>query len=119
MEKLRVQQCQPQGEFVSLGGLRVFEDVILVLFEVVENPWGFGVALGELPEDGKSGTDATFLSDVLEIWIGVINVVAHLVGKSDEVEFAVVKSLGDDGVFVVAISVIFLGEKNDFFGLQD
>ena len=87
--------------------------------QIVLDFFGVRVRWWNLAENGESGAHATFVSSVFEIRKFLVDMVAHFVGKGDEVELAVVESFVDDRVIMMDIDIIFVGDESDFSGFFD
>ena len=72
-----------------------------------------------MAKDGEAGADAALVGNILEMWVDVVDIVAHLVGEGDDVELAVVELTRGDRAVVATVEIEFVGEEGDFFGLHN
>ena len=72
-----------------------------------------------MAKDGKTSAHTTFIGDVLKVGVLLIDIVAHLVGEFNEVEFMFVKSLINNRIVMVNIDIIFVWNKDNFFRFHD
>lgn len=75
--------------------------------------------MNSLAQNTKSSMHATLIGDVFELGVGLVDIVTHLISKSDEVKVLDGKIGLGDGFFALNIVVFRLRAVGDFRALHN